>query len=98
MARFDVYDGGEALLLDVQADTLPYLNTRLVVPMYAVDAAPRKLINILNPIVRFEGAELAILTQYAAAVPERDLGSARGSLAHEYYAIGRALDMLLTGI
>ena len=41
---------------------------------------------------------MEILKQYAAALPERDLGSARGSLAHEYYAIGRALDMLLTGI
>ena len=98
MARFDVYRTGDALLLDVQADSLPYLRTRLVAPMYPVDAAPRPLIDILNPILRFRNAELAMLTQYPAAVPERELGEAVGSLASERYAIGRALDMLLTGI
>jgi hypothetical protein len=39
-----------------------------------------------------------MMTQYAAAVSERDLGPAQGSLVSEEYIIGRALDMLLTGI
>ena len=35
MARFDVYrnSAGEGFLLDVQADLLSYLNTRVVVPL-----------------------------------------------------------------
>lgn len=98
MARFDVYRHRHALLLDVQADSLPYLKSRLVVPMYPVDTAPRPLIGVLNPVLRFAGADLAMLTQYPAAIPERDLGTVLGSLAPEEYAIGRALDMLLTGI
>lgn len=98
MARFDVYRHRQTLLLDVQADSLPYLKTRLVVPMFPLDAAPKPLIGVLNPVLRFGGADLAMLTQYPAAIPERDLGIALGSLAAEEYAIGRALDMLLTGI
>ena len=98
MARFDVYRSGETWMLDVQADSLPYLKTRLVVPLYPADRAPKPLIAVLNPAFRFGDGELAMLTQYAAAVPERELGGAVGSLAVEDYAIGRALDMLLTGI
>jgi toxin CcdB len=98
MARFDVHRGGEGLVLDVQADTLSYLKTRLVVPLFALDAAPRPLINTLNPVLRFGDDEFAMMTQYAAAMPQRDLGSALGSLATADYTISRALDMLLMGI
>ncbi len=98
MARFDLYQDAGAWLLDVQADSLPYLQTRLVVPLYPIDDAPRPLIAVLNPTFRFGDVELAMLTQYAAAVPLRELTRAAGSLAAEEYAIGRALDMLLTGI
>jgi toxin CcdB len=98
MARFDVYRTSDGLLLDVQADSLPYLITRLVVPLFETNEAPRPLINTLNPVFNFDGHEVAMMTQYAAAVVERDLGNAAGSLARDDYAIGRALDMLITGI
>ena len=98
MARFDVYRCAGDILLDVQADSLPYLNTRLVVPLFPLDQAPQPLISMLNPTFRFDGREVAMMTQYAAAMTERDLGEALGSLAGDDYAIGRALDMLLTGI
>jgi len=98
VARFDIYRNGDALLLDVQADSLPHLTTRLVVPLYPIDRAPKPLISVLNPALHFDGDELAMLTQYAAAVPKRDLGRLLGSLAGEHYAISRALDMLLTGV
>jgi toxin CcdB len=98
MARFDVHRAEGGLLLDVQADLLPHLKTRLVVPLFTMDEAPRPLIDTLNPVLGFDGQSLAMMTQYAAAVTLRDLGLAIGSLAGEDYAIGRALDMLLTGI
>lgn len=98
MARFDVYRHDGNLLLDVQADSLSYLKTRLVVPLFVLERAPRPLINTLNPVMRFDGGEIAMMTQYAATMPERDLGPALGSLASEDYAVGRALDMLFTGI
>lgn len=98
MARFDVYRVGDDLLLDVQADSLHYLKTRLVVPLFTTEQAPQPLIDTLNPIFKFGEQGLAMMTQYAAAVPEHDLGAAIGSLTSDDHAIGRALDMLLTGV
>lgn len=98
MARFDVYRGDDGLVLDVQADSLPYLKTRLVVPLFPVEQAPRPLMATLNPLLLFDSGEFAMMTQYASAIEERELGSPVGSLIAEEYAIGRALDMLLTGI
>jgi len=51
MARFDVYDSpdGAGYLLDVQADILDILNTRVVVPLMPISAAPSPAKH-LNPI------------------------------------------------
>jgi toxin CcdB len=99
MARFDVYrDADDLLVLDVQADTLPHLRTRLVVPLFDMDDAPRPLIDTLNPVFTLSGGPVAMMTQYAAAVPQSHLGTAIGTLADEDYRVGRALDLLLTGI
>ena len=99
MARFDVYrDPADGLLLDVQADSLPYLTTRLVVPLFAETIAPRPLIALLNPMLQYGGGRFAMMTQYAGAVPQKVLGPAIGTLVAHDYAVGRALDMLLTGI
>lgn len=99
MARFDVHrDRDGLLLLDVQADTLPYLKTRLMVPLLPVADAPRPLISILNPVLNFQDGEVAMMTHYAGAVPDSGIGPIQGSLVSAEYEIGRALDMLLTGI
>ncbi len=98
MARFDVYRADAGLLLDVQADSLLHLKTRLVVPLFTMDDAPLPLIDTLNPLFDFDGQKLAMMTQYAGALTLRDLGSVLGSLESEEFTIGRALDMLLTGI
>ncbi|THD36744.1 MAG: plasmid maintenance protein CcdB [Sphingomonas sp.] len=99
MARFDVHrDRDGSLLLDVQTDSLPYLAIRLMVPLFAIEVAPHPLIATLNPVFQFAGGEVAMMTQYAGAVPQKVLGPVLGSLAAEACAIGRALDMLITGI
>lgn len=99
MARFDVYRNVEGrLLLDVQADSLPYLRTRLVVPLFVGDEIPMPLIDTLNPVFQFADQDMAMMTQYAAALHQTELGKWQGSLVAEEYKIGRALDMLLTGI
>lgn len=43
MARFDIYENPACpgYLLDVQADLLDGLNTRMVVPLLPMEAAPR---------------------------------------------------------
>ena len=51
MARFDVhaYPSGDGYLLDVQADLLDHLNTRVVVPLLAKATAPKPA-SRLNPV------------------------------------------------
>ena len=43
MARFDVYPNpdGQGSLLDIQADLLCHLNTRVVVPLLPLSFAPK---------------------------------------------------------
>ncbi|MGD9809956.1 MAG: CcdB family protein [Sphingobium sp.] len=96
MAKFDVHrlrEGG-GLVLDVQADLLDRLNTRLVVPLMPVADAPQTIAR-LNPVFEVEGRRVAMVTQFAAAVHVRELGDRVISLADEQDAIGNALDMLL---
>lgn len=98
MARFDLYRPKEsaAWLLDVQADFLDYLGTRVVVPLLPPDAAPNGMAD-LHPAFEVEGHRLLMATQLIAAVPRRELGRPVGNLAPHRDDITRALDLLLTG-
>ncbi len=70
MARFDVYinPDGQGCLLDVQADLLSHLNTRVVVPLLPLSLAPKPAQN-LNPCFKVNGDILVMTTQFMAAVP-----------------------------
>lgn len=98
MAKFDVYpspDGG--YWLDCQSDTLSMLNSRFVVPLadrkHDLALADRRL----NPEFEVDGEKVIMLTHFAAAVPARLLRSPTTSLVDQEYAIGIALDMLISG-
>jgi toxin CcdB len=98
MARFDVYGGiGNAdLLLDCQADILSDLNTRFVVPLQRPENAPRPA-RRLNPVFEIRGQQYVMVTQFAAAIPVRELGAFITSLIAEDSAIINAVDMLFSG-
>jgi toxin CcdB len=98
MARFDVHRvaGQRGFLLDVQADHLAALPSRIVVPLLPPSTA-LPAIRDLNPVLRFDGKDVALMTHYLTAVPRAELGPAIGNLAAERDAITRALDLLLTG-
>ncbi len=98
MARFEVYRtaDGKVLLLDCQADLLADLNTRFVVPLLPQPAAPKPA-GRLNPIFEVEGIAHVMVTQYAAAVALRELGTKVASLVEHEREITNALDLLLTG-
>ncbi len=100
MARFDVFaraDGGPGYLLDSQADLLSHLNTRFVVPLLPMDAAPRPAAR-LNPAFEILGVPHVMVTQFAAAVLTRELGEKVASLSEQDTAITNALDMLISGV
>lgn len=100
MARFDVYfmpnRGRAGYLLDVQADLLQDLSTRVVVPLVPSDAGPKPARD-LNPRFTIDGQPHVMLTQFIAAVPRHDLGKLQLSLSNRADDIARALDVLLIG-
>ncbi len=98
MARYEVFRApdGDYWWLDVQADLLEGLNTRIVVPLMPEDMAPTPA-KRLNPLVEVEGRRAVMVTQYLAAVPVGGLGRPVGSLAGRADEIGAALDMVFVG-
>jgi toxin CcdB len=98
MARFDVYAdlAGAGYLLDVQANLLGLLNTRVVVPLLPVELAPIA-VERLNPQFRIQGVDCSLVTQFMAAVAITELKSLVASLDAESNAILAAIDFLHRG-
>jgi len=100
MARFDVYrlaGRGEArFVLDVQADLLDELGTRVVVPLLPQRTAPKPA-KRLNPLFMVDDRPFVMMTQFMAAVPDRGLKKIVASLLPRQDEIAQALD-LLTGL
>ena len=99
MARFDVYPSPDSAhyLLDVQADLLADLNTRLVVPLMPVSAAPAPA-KRLNPVFEIGSERYVMVTQFLSAVPLSVLAAPITSLAAQDTEITGALDLALTGV
>lgn len=103
MAQFDVClnPGTDAdaipYLLVVQSDLLDRLPTRVVVPLFRVDAfgpAARGL----HPRFQVDGRELVMATHLLAGVAARDMGRPVTSLESHRDAIIAALDLVITGV
>lgn len=103
MAQFDVYenqnpDTKESIpfLLDLQADLLDNLTTRVVVPLITV-AAMGKAANFLNPQFKVKGTTVIMSTAELAGVNLQVLGDKVFSLKEHRLQIIAALDFLFTG-
>lgn len=100
MARFDVHpmpgEGRRGYVLDVQADLLAPLASRVVVPLIPQAVAPPP-IRDLNPVFDIDGEPHLMLTQAMAAIPARELRRPVMSLASRHDEVTRALDILLVG-
>ena len=98
MARFDVYANrsGAGYVLDVQADLIERLNTRVVVPLLLLDAAPATA-HRLNPVFDVQGVEVSMVTQFMAAVPSSELTVPVATLNGQSDAIFAAIDFLHHG-
>jgi toxin CcdB len=101
MAQFDVHrnprGGRFPLVLDIQADLLAHLATRVVVPMIKRTRGARAITR-LNPIATLRGVEYVLVFQELAAVPRSALGEPVESLAARRDDLVAALDLLFTGI
>ena len=98
MAKYDVYPnpGGGGFLLDVQADLLDGLNTRAVVPLIPLQAAPVPA-KRLNPVFQIDGKPYVMATQFLAAVPATILKTPLTNLAPQFSEITTAIDILIQG-
>jgi toxin CcdB len=98
MARFEVYanPSGAGYVLDVQADVLDGLNTRIVIPLLPLTQAPAPA-QRLNPVFEIGDESYVMVTQFMAAVPRTLLRSPVTSLLGQESEIMSALDMVLVG-
>lgn len=104
MAQFDVFLNANPdtravvpYLLDVQADLLDSLATRVVVPLFTVSEMPLAAKN-LNPKFIIQGVSVVMSTAELAGVSTRSLGEKVQSLSNKRDEIVAAIDLLFTGI
>lgn len=101
MPRFDVFRnaGGDAnfpLLVDVQADLLDELHTRVVVPLMR-EAASGAPISGLHPIFTLDENRYTFRSELIGSVRISQLKQRVGSLAAERDRVVTALDFLFQG-
>ncbi len=98
MARFDVYRNpdGPGYLLDLQADLIGHLATRVVAPLLPLGLA-LKPARILNPVFDIGGTPVAMIAQAMAAVPVQMLRMPVASLAGRRDEVIAAMDLLFRG-
>jgi len=87
---------GSGYLLDVQADLLDGLNTRVVVPLIDIAQAPKPAKN-LNPVFDVNGEQVVMMTQFMASVPSSILTTPIARLSDQFAEITNALDMVFQG-
>lgn len=104
MAQFDVYLNPNPAtrkvipyLLDVQADLLDTLATRVVVPLVLAEEMGLAA-KILNPKFKIKSTAVIMSTAELAGVSVRSLGDKATSLKSKRDEIIAALDLLFTGI
>ncbi len=104
MARFEVYrnPGVHAAsipyLLDVQADLLDQLDSRVVIPLRRLDQfGTVTLPQTLAPVFSIEGHDCILETPKLASVPRRILAKPVASLANEQSSVTAAMDFLFHG-
>jgi toxin CcdB len=102
MAQFNVYENSNQdtceifpYLLDIQADVLDDLPTRVVVPL-ALSSALKKTIPILTPQFKIADTEVIMVTPQLVGVPLQLLGSKVCSIKDQRAEIIAALDLLVT--
>lgn len=105
MPRFDVYRNRNAatrarfpFLLDVQADILETLATRVVVPLAPAASARHKTLQGVMPRVHVDGKEFVAIVPQLAGIRVSELGPKVSNLASQRAAFVAALDLLVTGI
>jgi toxin CcdB len=104
MARFDLHQNPSRrsrdrvpYLLDVQADMLADLATRLVAPLIP-KSEHGPVAQRLNPVFKVGAKQYVMATAEMAAISRKDMGERVGSLSAHSTEILDAIDFLVSGI
>jgi toxin CcdB len=99
MAQFDIHvlPGTDGYVVDIQSDLLNHLNTRVIAPLLPAAGVPPS-IRSLHPVFDLDGRPLVLAIHLLSAVPMRELGARRGSIANRRDDVVRAIDALLIGV
>jgi toxin CcdB len=84
-------------LVDVQAELLDELDTRVVIPMTRAAALTKNPVSQLTPVLEFEGESYVLMTPQLAGIARNELGPVSGNLAGHREVVLAAVDFLLTG-
>ena len=104
MAQFDVYANPGRnreripFVLDVQADLLRDLATRVVVPLGIPEIVERQYLTSLHPVFKVARREVVMLTTEIAHMPSRLLARPIANLETRRSEIMRAIDAVLAGV
>ncbi len=96
MAKYDVFSVDGGLVLDVQADILDHIDTRLVVPLVPKELSPKPS-KRLNPVFTINGGEYVMFAQLVSALPVNILKQPKSNLSSHFAEITNALDMAFHG-
>jgi len=105
MAQFTVYKNKNSrtkalypLLVDVQANLLDELQTRVVIPLTKAPALTRKPMSRLTPPIDVNGDKYSLMTPQLAGIPHSALGAPVRNISEQREVIVSALDILITGV
>jgi toxin CcdB len=93
----DDASGQMPFLLDVQADLLSELHTRVVIPLVRSEAFGRKATH-MHPQFAVAGQDVVMATHLIAAVRRQILNDPVGSLRDQRDTVISAIDVLWSGV
>ncbi len=101
--QFDVYKNSNSdtseefpYLLDIQADVLSRLATRIIVPL-TPSAKIKKIITVINPTIQIEDKSLVALFDELSSYPKSSLIDKVSNVSMDHDEIMKAIDFTIQG-
>lgn len=98
--RFDLYllrRPKKMLVVNVQADLLDDLQTRVVVPLLLFQSSKNEHIERFKPIIEYDKKKYILMTSEVSSIPVSLIQKTIGNVHHDREKIINALDFLFSG-
>lgn len=101
MPRFDVFpfrSDDITHVVDVQANLLSDLESRVVLPLIPLTKAKNEVVPRLKPVINIQGEDYVLMTTDIGVISTKSLGEPVGNLSDSFeYEIINAVDFLFQG-